>query len=102
MSRPIKTRYMQYVHAKRRAQERYDLWIDEKVYFDMVEEIQQKKAEFLGRESNTRTHWLVRDIYIVVYDSSRQSIATFLPPDAIWNYLPRGAFKPLSQTESDY
>ncbi len=68
----------------------------------MIKKIQTKKADFLGRESNTRTHWMVNDYLIAVYDSKRQSIATFLPPEAINNYLPIGSFDSKKFLAMDY
>lgn len=94
MSRSPKEKQHQFKHAQRRLRERYDVWIDEKDYDSMIADIQKQRAEFLGRESHSRTHWLVRDFMIAVYDSKRKSIATFLPPEAINNYLPRGSFTP--------
>lgn len=31
---------------------------------------------------------MLNEIYLVVYDKTRNGITTFLPPDAIHNYLP--------------
>jgi hypothetical protein len=74
-------------HARRRAIERYDLWLTRREYEQMIQEIQQGKHLLLQRESCSRTHWLVSGQYIVVYEKVRKGIVTFLPPEAIDNYL---------------
>lgn len=86
--RGAKTLEDQYRHARNRAVERYGLSLTKELYQEMISEIQRGKASFLFKESNTRTHWLVKDQFIVVYDRARRSIATFLPPDNIHAYLP--------------
>ena len=74
--------------------ERYGVWVENADYERMINDIQRGKACFLGRESNSRTHWMV-DLYLIaVYDNKRRSIATFLPPEAIDNYIPIGSFDP--------
>lgn len=73
-------------HARRRALQRYDLHLEMPDYLAMVKVIQQGKAMLLFRESNARSHWLIEDRYIAVYDNTRKGISTFLPPEAIINY----------------
>jgi hypothetical protein len=96
-----KRKHHQFKHAQRRLRERYDVWIDEKEYEQMILDIQKQKGEFLGYESNSRTHWLINGYLIAVYDKTRKSIATFLPPEAINNYLPRGSFTPHNLKHQD-
>lgn len=92
MSRPKKTREIQFKHAQKRARERYGLFLTFEDYMSFVNLIREgtssKRVLPLGRESISRSHFLIDDMYIVVYDKTRQSIATFLPADAINNYLP--------------
>lgn len=84
-----KTKEHLYKHSKRRALERYDLELDWKMFerFNQLIIKQSKQVLFLGRESHNRTHWLINDQFIVVFDKQRKAISTFLPPDAIHNYL---------------
>lgn len=76
-----------YRHAMRRARERYDSWFT----FDDLERmgrgIRQGKAKHLLNESHSRSHWLVDDMYIVVYNNQLRAITTFLPPENIYSYL---------------
>jgi len=50
--------------------------------------VQNRDALYLQTESRSRTHWLLEDQYIVVYNKNLRAITTFLPPDCIMNYLP--------------
>ena len=74
----------QRIHAKCRAAKRYGLILRGEDLEQIVRRIQQNIGELwlLEKESNTRSHWLVyfRDrLVIVVYDSKKKGIATFLP-----------------------
>jgi hypothetical protein len=75
-------------HAKRRVVERYGEFLS----FDEIKalelKLQNRQGLHLKKESNTRSHWLLEDKYIVVYNKNLRAIVTFLPPDAIINYLP--------------
>lgn len=92
MARSRKTKDILFKHARRRIRERYDIWLDHAMYDRMIVDIQKEIACFLGRESHTRTHWMLDGFLIAVYDSKRSAISTFLPPEAIDNYLPLGTF----------
>ena len=83
-----------YRHAIKRARERYDAFFT----FDEMEVLSRRirQCNVPGRagvvhlltESGTRTHWLIDDQFIVVYNRNLKAITTFLPPDAIYSYLP--------------
>jgi hypothetical protein len=65
-------------HSFRRAVERYGEVID---IDDAVEQIKANRAAFVRRESNTRTHWDVRQgsrVFRVVYHTKLKMIATVL------------------------
>ena len=66
-------------HAKTRAEERYNVSLNRDYYWRLVRQIQNGKAEFIQRTSNTRTVWRV-DGMIAVYSSRHKRIITFLPP----------------------
>lgn len=83
-------------HARRRAHERYGIYLTDEDYKKLIERIKRNDCEVLLKESNTRTHFLV-DCFIVVYDKARGSIATFLPPEAIHTYLPNPSELVLSE-----
>lgn len=75
-------------HARRRAKERYNLFLSEEDIEKMNERIRGGDAKHLMTESLTRAHFLVDDFLIAVYNSKLKSIATFLPPQCIFQYLP--------------
>lgn len=74
-------------HAIKRARERYGLWLTTNELKILSEQVKTNRALHLKTESRTRTHWLVEDKYIVVYNKNLQAITTFLPPECIYNYL---------------
>lgn len=76
-------------HAIKRARERYDIWINEGDLIAMADLIRKGKreAKHLMNESFSRTHWLIKDQYIVVYNKNLNCITTFLPPESIFGYL---------------
>lgn len=85
-----KTKKHLYKHCWKRAWSRYELDLTREIYDKFNRWIQCKeenKVKFLRKESNSRTHWLIKDIYIVVYDKNVGAIATFLPPEAIWEHV---------------
>lgn len=71
----------QKAHAKRRAMERFGVELTNKKFAAIVELIQGQKAKFLDRQSGHTTRWLIelegREV-IVVYDSKRHTLVTFL------------------------
>lgn len=84
-------------HAIKRARERYQEFFT----YDEIEKMGQlirqankpgqTRVKHLFTESHTRTHWLVDDKYIVVYNKALQAVTTFLPPESIYAYLGRPA-----------
>lgn len=74
-------------HAAKRALERYHEFFTLKDMEDLSRSIQQGEAKFLLNESHSRSHWLIQDKFIVVYNKHLKAITTFLPPESIWCYL---------------
>lgn len=74
----------QNIHAKRRALERHNINLNRKVRQEVISDIQNGNARFLGRYSNTRSLFLVniegKEVK-VVYDKLRKNIATVLSED---------------------
>lgn len=78
-------------HAIKRARERYQAFFTFKEMEDLSKRVRwQKGVKHLLTESGTRTHWLIDDMYIVVYNRNLGAITTFLPPEAIYSYLGNG------------
>lgn len=79
----------QYLHAKKRAAERYGLELTKEHYQTLCLAIQRGEGTFLGRQSNRVSVWQIT-VYRastndfpkvnVVYDRQRHTIVTFLPP----------------------
>lgn len=72
-------------HAKQRAEERYGLNLNKEARHEIVQMIQTNQAEFVGKESNTRTLWRVQyqeQSLNVVYDKARSTMCTVLPKEA--------------------
>jgi hypothetical protein len=81
----------QYLHAKRRAAERYGVILDKDMYQQLCRDIQENRGECLGKQSNRLTVWRINVIATtdfgdqvpttaeVVYDKQRHRIVTFLP-----------------------
>jgi len=72
-------------HAKKRAEERYGVKLNHEDRRQIVNMIQNKEAEYIGKQSNNRTFWRVnyQDKSLnVVYDKARSAMCTVLPPDA--------------------
>lgn len=74
-------------HAKKRALQRYGVEITPGRMNALVKEIHENKSVMLLRESNNRSIHFVSDFFLVVYDKSKRTIATFLPPEALKGYL---------------
>ena len=85
----MKTKEILFKHAKKRAAERYDLELTWQMFerYNHKIRMNDKSCYPLAKESLRLTHWLIDDTYIVIYDKQRHAIVTFLPPDAIHNYL---------------
>lgn len=78
-----------YGHVARRARERYDIDLSFERYMELSNKVRERSSDcvFLMKESNSRTHYLLEDQYIVVYHKGIGGICTFLPPEAIWSYI---------------
>lgn len=76
-----------YRHAIKRARERYQMFFTLKEMETLSRRVKNRDAKFLLAESHSRSHWLIDDQYIVVYNKNLGAITTFLPPEAIYNYL---------------
>jgi len=85
--KPKKSRMDYFRHAKKRAFERYGLSLSSDDWERLNRQVVNGKGLLLLSESNNRTHWLLEDQYIVVYEKSRKGIVTFLPPEMIMSYL---------------
>jgi hypothetical protein len=79
----------EYLHAKRRALERYGVRLDKDSYLKLCRAIQEGNGTFLGRQSHRLTVWRLNVpngdgcVQIpVVYDKLRKRIVTCLPPEA--------------------
>lgn len=71
----------QSIHAKRRANQRYDLTLSSKDLKEVVKRIQAGNATFIRRDSLRVTVWkiLIHDTIVkVAYDRIRKQIVTFL------------------------
>lgn len=76
-------------HAKLRARERYDIWLEDRDYDALVEQITSNRARHVYTESQRIGHFIVnhedREM-LAVYDRNRKTIATFLPLEALKGY----------------
>lgn len=83
------------MHAQRRAWERYGLAIDRGLYRHLIKIIQAGNSTFLQKQTNRVSvhEVLYQDVtYRVVYDKSRKTIVTFLPPVDPVDKDPGGGF----------
>lgn len=72
-------------HLRKRASERYGLTLNKDDVRDINKQIQTKGAEFVGRQSLTRSFWKVEhagQTLNVVYDNLRHTAVTALPKNA--------------------
>lgn len=72
------------IHAKSRFWERFDITLNKRDYRELCEQIKSGKAQFINRQSNRVTKWLVKyknEQIIAVYDKIRHQIITFYPLD---------------------
>lgn len=76
-----------YRHAIRRAQERYQTFFTVKEMETLSKRVMNGEAKHLFTESGSRSHWLLDDQFIVVYNKKLQAITTFLPPENIYSYI---------------
>ena len=70
-------------HAKRRAMERYNVQLNRGQLKEIVGLIHTQKAKFIVRGSHRITFWSVPyngTKMIAIYDSTRHTVVTFLPP----------------------
>lgn len=78
-----KKKVINHLHAKKRAKERYGIDLDKKIHKAIVDMIQAGEAIFLGRQTNSRTMWIVdiKGIQMrVLYDNNQHNLVTVLPP----------------------
>lgn len=72
-----------YLHASRRALERYDVSLLMNDIKNIITLIQNGHAKFIKRTSRARAifviNYMEKDMF-VIYDRTRKSIVTFLPP----------------------
>lgn len=69
-------------HFRRRLAERYGISVSSDEYRQLCGDVQNGRGRLLFRESNTRTHWLVRvngHTVRAVYDKTVNGLATALP-----------------------
>jgi hypothetical protein len=81
-----KTKFIANCHFIKRLRQRYpNLWIDAKTAIEQTEsQIQNRLGFFFFKESNTRTHWVVKlnnVKVIVVYNKEIGAVTTALPWD---------------------
>lgn len=72
----------QRIHFKTRAAQRYGLVINRHIFRELIEQIQQKRAEFIETQSNRLSvYWVeYQDVRMkVVYDKQRKTLVTALP-----------------------
>lgn len=76
----------QIAHAKKRAAERYGLVLNRREYMEVVNLIQDGKAQFMYRTSNRLAvfslTYMETDV-VVVYDKQRKTVVTFLPKECL-------------------
>lgn len=73
-------------HAKERAFQRYGVWCTDQDLDFIVAQIQADEAKFVYRQSRRITLWDVEwadQTVRVVYDKTRKTVVTFLPPDTV-------------------
>lgn len=75
-------------HAMKRARERYQQFFTLSEMEELSDKVRAGKATHLLTESHSRSHWLIDDQWIAVYNKKLKAITTFLPPECIFNYLP--------------
>jgi hypothetical protein len=78
----ISKREAQKKHARRRAAERFDVFLTKEAEREIIEKIQSGRATFIKKESNRISLFGV--IFagketVVVYDRSRKTIVTLMP-----------------------
>ena len=70
-------------HAKKRAQERFSVHLNQDSYYNICKKIRANQATFLEKQSNHITKWLVEIspgvLAPVIYDKKRKLVVTVLP-----------------------
>lgn len=77
-------RRQQFRHAKRRANERFGIHLDQNSECQMVKQIQNGQAKLLDRQSQRISVWGIEiqgQKVAVVYDNVRKAIVTFMYPN---------------------
>src|SRR6267154_2757729 len=79
----------QQIHARNRMWQRYGIWLTKKSRRELINLIRQRKARFLGQQSNRVEGWEVvfqgRKIK-VLFDTFRGCLITVLPEGAKWEF----------------
>lgn len=86
--REKKTKHAVEMHAKKRAEERYGVSLNSEDRRDIVKMIQNGEADFVAKQSNTRSLFKVDfegSPLNVVYDKARHALRTVLPQNA-WEF----------------
>jgi len=68
-------------HSKKRAIERYNLYLTNNEVYEIRDLLVAGKGTYLGTESHSKTHWKLNYKgveLITVYDKNRRMVATFL------------------------
>jgi hypothetical protein len=76
----------QFIHAQKRLIKRHSILPSKNLFNEWVKSIQNGKAEFIDRQLNRLTRWLVEydnKKIPVVYDKERKSIVTILENEMI-------------------
>lgn len=80
----------QFLHAFKRAAQRYELDFTKRMKQEIVSQIQSGDAEFIEKQSNrVSLFWVnINDKHCkVVYDKIRKSIVSFLPQESREDYI---------------
>lgn len=96
MSRKFTKTSAMRLHLRRRAAERFNITLTKKDRQDIVHQIQHSKAQFLRRESNRLSHFVVTlgtVQAICVYDRVRKEPVTLLPLEWKDETRPRDRYK---------
>lgn len=89
MGRSPKTRANLIAHTKQRFLERYQIQINSAQIKSWNQDIQSQKenVKFLGKQSLSRTFYVIDEKYYVVYNKNLKSICTALTPEMMQSQL---------------
>ncbi|MBU0530920.1 hypothetical protein KKG31_09035 [Patescibacteria group bacterium] len=85
----VKLKHYREQHARRRALQRYDVYLDHHAYLELCQKINggvtdPSKVVLLHQQSNTRTAYAIyhQDIWLgAIYHKGTNQIVTFIPPE---------------------